>query len=399
MMFRLGTIIASILFLLACCTHRTTDGRLVRIAAEVSASPNEALAALDSIDTRSLPDADRHFYDLLTIKARDKAYITHESDSLILSVVKYYSTNSNDTVYPEALYYGGRVYSDLGDYPTALDYFQKALNQIDGSEQEHTDLKGCVLSQTARLLNSLRLYSQAVPYLTKALAIDSVKCDTFNLAYDNELLGAIYLHQGDGTTAEKYFRQASRWASYLKPRDMAHMQMYMAATKLLQKDIDSALILIRVVPSNVRPIHQNLAYAYASDIYLAAGVKDSAYFYADKLIHSSRKNNRKNGYRNLFSDKLFNLIPTDSLPVFTKDYFLTMEAYYNSHENEHAILQNTFYNYRIHQRERQNAERRAIEFSYYIGILILIVLVSVIVILFLKYRKKKLLAELQSTIL
>lgn len=235
--------------------------------------------------------------------------------------------------------------------------------------------------------------------MTKALAIDSVKCDTFNLAYDNELLGAICLHQSKASEAEKYFREASRWAQYLAPRDVAHMQMYVAATKLLQQDVDSALLLIRDVPSNVRSIHQNLAYAYASDIYLAAGFKDSAYLYADKLIHSSRENNRKNGYRNLFSADLFNLIPADSLPVFTKDYFRTMETYYDRHENEQAILQDTFYNYRIHQRERQKAERRAIEFSCYIGILILVVLVCVIVILFLKYRKKKLLVELQSTVL
>lgn len=132
-MFRFSFVFATLLWLLTCCTGRTTDGRLVRIAAEVAVSPNEALTALDSIDPRALSDADRHFYDFLTIKARDKAYITHESDSLILSVVEYYSTQSKDTVYPEALYYGGRVYSDLGDYPTALDYFQKALDCLETS--------------------------------------------------------------------------------------------------------------------------------------------------------------------------------------------------------------------------------------------------------------------------
>ena len=155
-MFRFSFVFATLLWLLTCCTGHETDERLVRIAAEVSASPNEALATLDSIDPRSLPDADRHFYDFLTVKASDKAYITHESDSLILSVVEYYSTQSKDTVYPEALYYGGRVYSDLGDYPTALDYFQKALDCLDAGK-DNIDLRIRVLSQTGRLLKSLRL--------------------------------------------------------------------------------------------------------------------------------------------------------------------------------------------------------------------------------------------------
>lgn len=78
--------IISALMLLCCSDHRS-DGRLARIAATVSESPVEALVALDSMDRRSLCEADRHYHDLLTIEARDKAYITHASDSLILDVI------------------------------------------------------------------------------------------------------------------------------------------------------------------------------------------------------------------------------------------------------------------------------------------------------------------------
>lgn len=49
----------------------------------------------------------------------------HTSDSLILDVIDYYSSNDDRNLYPEVLYYGGRVYSDLGDYPTSLSYFRK----------------------------------------------------------------------------------------------------------------------------------------------------------------------------------------------------------------------------------------------------------------------------------
>lgn len=109
--------------LLLGCSENKHDSRLIDIASTISDSPQEALTRLDSIDYGKLSEADRHYYDLLSIKATDKAYITHKSDSLTLDVIDYYSRNSEDGLYPEALYYGGRVYSDLGNYPTALEFF------------------------------------------------------------------------------------------------------------------------------------------------------------------------------------------------------------------------------------------------------------------------------------
>ena len=54
-------------------------------------------------------------YHLLTIKANDKAYITHTSDSLILSLVDYYEHGGDPVYLGEAYYYAGSTYRDLGD--------------------------------------------------------------------------------------------------------------------------------------------------------------------------------------------------------------------------------------------------------------------------------------------
>ena len=49
-------------------------------------------------------------YKLLTIKANDKAYITHTSDSLILSLVDYYEHDGDPAYLGEAYYYAGSTY-------------------------------------------------------------------------------------------------------------------------------------------------------------------------------------------------------------------------------------------------------------------------------------------------
>ena len=55
------------------CARRSADPRLTEIAAMVADSPAVAIDRLDAIGRDSLTDSDRAFYDLLTVKARDKA--------------------------------------------------------------------------------------------------------------------------------------------------------------------------------------------------------------------------------------------------------------------------------------------------------------------------------------
>lgn len=186
------TLIISI-FLLSGCAGRNHDTRLVEVAEIVSKSPKEALVLLDSINPESLSDADRHYYDFLTIKAKDKAYITHTSDSLALSVIDYYSKHRDDRLYPEAIYYGGRVYNDMGDYPTALKYYQNALDLLP-EDTKHLRLRSHVLSQTSSLLRTLRLYKRAIPYVEKSIRVDSMLNDSLNLMFDLKLLGTINLY-------------------------------------------------------------------------------------------------------------------------------------------------------------------------------------------------------------
>lgn len=93
----------------------------------IDRNPEKAIITLNSIGSSSLSEENRHYHDFLSIKSNDKANVLHTSDSLILDVVKWYAVHPQDDIYPETVYYAGRVYSDLGDRPTALGYFREAL--------------------------------------------------------------------------------------------------------------------------------------------------------------------------------------------------------------------------------------------------------------------------------
>lgn len=229
------------------CSGTGHDSRLEDVAGIVADSPQKAMLRLDSIDPAKLSEHDRHYYDFLSIKARDKAYILHTSDSLILDVIGYYSSHRGSGLYPEVLYYGGRVNSDLGDYPTALRYFQDALDATP-DDDVHLPLRGYIVSQMGGLLNQIRLYNQAIPYVEESIRIDTLTNDTFGLAHDLNLLGAIYMHQQEFDTADVYYKQAFDLSRHLRLKDQIIMKVYLAANQYCMGNNDSALSLIRGLP-------------------------------------------------------------------------------------------------------------------------------------------------------
>ena len=382
--------------LIISCSERRHDRRLSEIAAIVSDHPEEALQRLDSIDESRLSTADRHFYDFLTIKGSDKAYIYHTSDSLILDVIKYYSSH-NKELHPEALYYGARVYSALGDYPTALKYFQEALDHLP-SDTKDLDLKCRILSQTGRLLNTLRLYQEAIPYVESTLELNRQQHDTINTIYNLQLLGGIYLRAEIYDKAETYLKKALILSKNYPEKHEAKTKMYLAQIKYETGQIDSALTLIRDTPSRVSTIAYNSALAYASNIYLDAGIVDTAYIYADELIHSSDPANRVIGYQVILSPELRRLVPSDSLDKYYLNYTRLLNSYYNNNQSQLSINQEALYNYQIHERERLKAEKAKDNFKNWLIVAMGGILILSYTHFYQKSRNKTKIIRLQQTI-
>ena len=387
-MIRILISILTICILMAGCSETGEDARLKEIAEIVSDSPQEALLRLDSIDFESLPAADRHYYDFLTIKAKDKAYIKHASDSLILNVISYYENNSPGPLYSEALYYGGRVYRDMGDAPTALQYFHKVLDNIP-EDSRSLNLKARTLSQIGRLLQGISLYDEAIPYIEKSLKICELNKDTTNIVYELQLLGGTYLRAKKYRLAEHYFNKAIEMSSNLPISFKAKSKMYLADVKYQVGQLDSALTLIRNTPDLVKPIARNRALATASDIYLAKGLLDSAYIYAHELINSPDSDNKVIGYQNLLLPELQKFIPLDTIYLYIDEYRGLLENYYDSNESQLAMNQHNSYNYQLHEREKQSAQKEKEKFLKWLYIISIVVVVLVITILALNIGRKK----------
>lgn len=380
--------ILAICLLMVGCSEIEHDTRLKEIAEIVSDSPQEALFRLDSIACETLSESDRHYYDFLTIKAKDKAYIDHASDSLILDVICYYDNKSSDPLYAEALYYGGRVYSDLGDVPTALRYFHKALDNIP-EDSRSLNLKARILSQTGRLLQSISFYDEAIPYIEKSNDILESVNDTINLVHNLQLLGGTYLRARKYHLAEYNFIRALELSRNLPESFKAKSRLYLADIKYEEGQLDSALNLIRDTPDIVNPIARNRALASMSDIYLAKGILDSAYLYAHKLIKSPDSHNKVIGYQNLLLPELQKFIPLDTIYQYIDEYRGLLENYYDSNQSQLTVNQHNFYNYQLHEREKLSAQKEKETFLKWLYIISIVAVILVITVLALNINRKK----------
>lgn len=378
-----------VLFIVSACSGSPDDSRLLAISGIVSDKPEEALASLDSIDPNGLSEPNRHFYDFLSIKAKDKAYVTHTSDSLILNVIDYYSRHKDSGLYPEALYYGGRVYRDIGDGPTALRFFRNALDQI--SKKEDYDLHCLILCQTGSLLNSMRLYHESSIYLKEAVRLDSLITNPVRLMRDIQLLGAVYLHSQEYAKADSCFNKAYGISRKISHEDSIIHIMYIAGTKLHLDEMDAAREKMRYVLSHI-PYDYNrkdIINAYASQIYHNAGMYDSAYIYAKKLIKSHNNNYRKNGYTMLLSPELREYSSPDSLLSYSLAYREVLDEFLNKHDAEQLVTQTSLYNYERQESARLKAEKSMKLYMLIAGVATICILILIIIALYFRNRSTR----------
>lgn len=386
-MTRIISFLIIITFLIG-CSGRPGDKRLLSISESIDEDPRQAIVSLDSIDRDRLPESDGHFLDLLRIKARDKAYVTHTSDSLILSVVDYYADHKDSGLYPEALYYAGRVYSDMGDFPTALEYFHAALDETPEKER-HTRLYRNMVSQTGRLLNTMRMYSQAIPYLMKEVELSVELKDSVMLPFSHQLLGAAYMDREDYEEAEAHFKEALRNARPLSEEDRAMMLMYMGAVKYKKSRPDSALTFIREAMLHTDSLTINFALAHAARIYLANNITDTAYMYARKLASCGNPVYEKHGLKILLTHDDTQNLPSDSIKDYLVRYEKAVDKVFDRYDSEEIIMRNSIYNYDSHLRKRVKAEKSLDMALLGIAAVVLILILMTALYFYQKYRNKE----------
>ncbi len=392
-----------LIILLSGCGETTQNPILERLDRMAKANSRVELDSLYSISKDELSKEDKVYYDFLSVKLADKAIIHHTSDSIILPVIDYYSSHGPKERYAESLYYGGRVYHDIGDFPSAIRYYGEALSLV-GKDKKSLLLKGKISAQMAGLFNSMRLFDEARRYIDMSIEIDRELKDTINLMYDLEVLGTNYINVKNYDEAEKAFRRAIRIADRTSPVESMLDSVYLAGIKNYKREFLSAADLINGVPHRVSVGNEcdddqkQLVYSYAADIYRCASMPDSAYKYALELVKIKDARNLKTGYAILLSDELKDLVPADSIRPYVHHYEAAVESYMNSRGDANALIQNTQYNYSIVERDKQKALEKKRVIERWLALSVIVLLLAIIAVIYYRDKSNRTLIKLRSAL-
>ena len=295
------------------------------------------------------------YYRLVCIKANDKAYILHTSDSLILPVLHYYIEKNDEQHLPEAYYYAGRVYRDLGDAPQALGYFEKATEAL--PEDGGYALKSKIYSQMGTLFAYQDMYAEALDMYRKGGQCDSIIRDSISMIYKFRDMANMNIELDRQDRALSYFKKANQLSLQLGRTDLFYMvQSQLASFYIDQQEYDSARIALQNASKDIILLDKSAIYSISARFYDATNNTDSAVWYYNELLGFGSVYTKRTAYR-----KLLELAIKQNDKKQASEYFYGYLLYVDSiqklTQTETAQRMHSLYNYQL--REKENLQLRA----------------------------------------
>ena len=328
----------------------------------INEKPDSALQLLDSLKTEAAgwSKSQRMRYSLLTMKAKNKAYIPFTSDSLANDLVSYYDNYGTPNDRLLAHYLLGCVYRDLKEAPRAIECYLDAVNVADttATDCDYNTLT-VAYSQMAKLYDQQLLLTDEIEARRHACRYSYLDKDTAYAISQIEKAGDTYILMNKKDSAELIIKEARRL-----------FQKYGYRQKALQTSLSLLYIYVRSsdrLPEAKRLIDQfesesNLFdsnhelppsrrqfYSYKGQYYEGIGLLDSAEYYYRKIYRPKMTSVEKDPmYRGLLSvfekrhqsdsiakyAQLFCEANDSSIAIKDRDLTAQMASLYNYNRNQ-----------------------------------------------------------------
>ena len=320
-------------------------------------APESALVLLQSMESQmaDAPQATQMYHRLLCIKANDKAYIPHTTDTLILPVLHYYEEGGDPSLLSMAYYYAGRVYRDLNDAPQALAYFQKGLDaaaQINGQW-----VSSVLYAQMGEIYFYQSLYPEALHMYAEAYKLDAIAADTIGLILDLRDMAFTHRTMQQPDSALTILHQAEQLARLYGDDEMRGLMATQLAGLYNQLgDYEEATRQIEVALPLVGEADKYSTYDVYANILLNTGQLDAAKVYYEQMIHADEAPVRLDAYNGLATIAAMRRQADDYLHYFEL-YKACSDTIRSANATESVSRMNAMYNYQL--REKDNIRLQA----------------------------------------
>ena len=352
-------------------------------------SPDSAVSLLRAIagDMQQEPVYVQKRYHLLTIKANDKAYITHTSDSLILSLVDYYEHGGDKACLGEAYYYAGSTYRDLGDAPRALDYYQKALDAMSGDE--NLKVKSKVYAQMGELFTKQYLYDNAIKSYRLSYQCDVSMNDTVGIIHNLIDLGFAYRGIDKPDTTLQLLEQAYSLTLETNNKSMQNtVTSQLASLYIRLGDLEKAKAYIQPSLEQLSPINASSVFSIAGNIYYNANQLDSAAYYYVGLLDVGNLYARRTAYERLAYIALHFWHDAPQTLMYSERYALLQDSIDRITASESISQMDALYNYNLREKENNRLLIRQKNYQLFFTTGIIIILTMIMGISFYVFRNR-----------
>ena len=314
-------------------------------------NPDSAVIYLNKLKDHieTAPRSVQMYYQLLCIKANDRAYIPHSSDSIILPILNYYK-QTDDLHLPETYYYAGRIYRDLGDAPQALDYFNNTLDALPSSSDSYS-LKSKVYSQIGTLFLYQDIYDEALKMFKEAFHYDLLLEDSVGMSYDLRDMATSYRCLNQIDSAIYYYGKANDLALALhQQRFVSMIQSQMAGLYIQLKKYDLAKQFLQSSLSYQHKADKSGIFSVAAKYYHQLGTKDSAVYYYTLLLDFGTIYAKQAAHWGLAELAIDNNHEQDAIPHL-RAYMQCVDSIRKITDREAIRQMRSVYNYKLREKE------------------------------------------------
>ncbi|WP_455587318.1 tetratricopeptide repeat protein [Bacteroides sp.] len=372
------------------CKNKPYPQCLLTADSLTNVQPDSAITLLanlkDSMSTQT--EATQMYYRLLCIKANDKAYILNTSDSLILPILHYYIKKEDERHLPEAYYYAGRVYRDLGDAPQALSYFGEALKAM--KKNNDYQLKSRIYSQIGTLFFYQGITDEALKAFRKAYQCDTLLNDSAGIAFDLQDIAETYRLNNNIDSALYYHQTAYDLASAMQCQTLVNMAQSQIASIYNQlKKYDLAKEALQPSLAHLHKPSKSSIYSIASELYHETGHTDSATYYYNELLTCGTIYAKQAAHQGLARIAIAQKRPQEALSHL-QQYIECTDSIQRTTDTEVIRKMSSLYNY--HLREKENEQLKMENEQNKISIIFILaisVILATLSFAYLQYSRKR----------
>lgn len=382
-------IVGMLLMLVSSCyKHHPYPAAMQQAVCLIDSLPDSALVYLEAYaeNISQEPEETQMYYHLLRIKANDKLYITHTSDSLINRIVEFYKAHDDKERLTEAYYYQGSVYRDLHNAPQAVECFRAAAET--GLSCPDKRVMSKIYGQIAALFAYQGLYKESWDAARLEYAYADTAQNFQGMAFALRNMARIYHVFGKPDSAALAYRKGYDLAI----QNHANHTAYSILSELgglyyEEKQFDSAYSILRQVLSHYSFPNANML---MGGVYYELGKPDSAEHYIRQVFKYGTLHNKTKAYE-IFA----------KISAYRQDYIQAYQymrkyvAYQDSIDfitkTQEVAKVNALYDYRTTQKENLRLKEKTTRQRNQITelLLLFVFLTAVGIIFYLRTKKKR----------